>query len=98
MKPTQKELQHLFLRAGFGLKPAQLAEFEGKSIEKILNIIFKQAENYTNFDFIKNDEKNEMRPKLLPRNEKKILRKERKPQTIDSLVDPEFHVHFLQHV
>ncbi len=79
MKPTQKELQHLFLRAGFGLKPAQLQEFEGKSIEKILTIIFKQAENYTNFDFIKNDEK-EIRPKLLPRNEKKLLRKERKEE------------------
>ncbi len=79
MKPTQKELQHLFLRAGFGLKPTQLQEYEGKSIEKILNIIFKQAENYTNFDFIKIDE-DEIKPKLLPRNEKKLLRKERKEE------------------
>ncbi len=79
MKPTQKELQHLFLRAGFGLKPTQLQEYEGKNIEKILNIIFKQAANYTNFDFIKIDE-DEIKPKLLPRNEKKLLRKERKEE------------------
>ena len=79
MKPTQKELQHLFLRAGFGLKPTQLQEFEGKKIDKILDIIFKQAENYTNFDFIKNDE-DEIKLKLLPRNEKKVLRKERREE------------------
>ena len=80
MKPTQTELQHLFLRAGFGLKPTQLQEFEGKSVDKILDIIFKQAENYTNFDFIKNDEDDQINPKFLPRNEKRMFRKERKEE------------------
>ena len=79
MKPTQKELQHLFLRAGFGLKPTQIQEFEGKKLDKILDILFKQAENYTNFDFIKNDDdEDEVKPKMFPRIEKMRIRKERK--------------------
>ena len=36
----RKKIQHLFLRAGFGIKPSVLDEMESKSIEELVELIF----------------------------------------------------------
>ncbi len=41
---SRKELQHIMLRAGFGLKPSELGKFDGKTREEVVDLIFKDSE------------------------------------------------------
>lgn len=42
---TQRAIQHLFLRAGFGISYNALQNFKGKSAEEIVEEIFRNAQN-----------------------------------------------------
>ncbi|MGL5888294.1 MAG: DUF1800 domain-containing protein, partial [Bacteroidia bacterium] len=41
---SRKELQHIMLRAGFGLKPSEIGRFDGKTREEVVDILFKDSE------------------------------------------------------
>jgi uncharacterized protein (DUF1800 family) len=45
MHLTQRQIQHLFLRAGFGISYEALQSFKGKSAETIVDEIFKKSED-----------------------------------------------------
>jgi uncharacterized protein (DUF1800 family) len=40
---SRQELQHLMLRAGFGLRPSDLARFEGKTREEAVSMLFQDS-------------------------------------------------------
>jgi uncharacterized protein (DUF1800 family) len=40
---SRKELQHLMLRVGFGLRPSELARFEGKTREEAVELLFQDS-------------------------------------------------------
>ena len=45
MHLTQRQIQHLFLRAGFGISYESLQHYKGKTAEAIVDEIFNKAEN-----------------------------------------------------
>jgi len=56
MKLKKREIQHLFLRAGFGISYDSLQENYGKTAEAISNEIFKTAENPKYLNLAERDE------------------------------------------
>lgn len=54
MQATKRNIQHLFLRAGFGELPLTIEKYSGKPIAEIVDTIFSASQNYSDLDFIKN--------------------------------------------
>ncbi len=54
MQSTKRNIQHLFLRAGFGDLPQAIEKYSGKSVVEIVEAIFSVLQNYSGLDFIKN--------------------------------------------
>jgi len=54
MKTTRKNIQHLFLRSGFGSLPANIEKNISRSIPEIAEEIFSASQNYSSLDFINN--------------------------------------------
>lgn len=53
MIAKQHQIQHLYLRAGFGLRPDELKKKEGKSIPKLVEELFADSARYEQIYFIK---------------------------------------------
>ena len=81
---TNKHLQHLYWRAGFGINFQKLTELSKKSLSENVNILFKESKNVTllkvdtskfkafSADYIKTDA-----------NQKRALQKENRKNSID---------------
>jgi uncharacterized protein (DUF1800 family) len=73
MKLSKKHIQHLFLRAGFGIQPSDLQSIQKLSQEKIVDGLFKSSEKYDaltiDLSALEKDRKK------LSKEEKKELRK-----------------------
>lgn len=54
MISQQRKLQHLYLRAGFGLHPADMAKKQGYSIEKAVTELFEESKAITDFTHMAN--------------------------------------------
>ncbi|MEM6799974.1 MAG: DUF1800 domain-containing protein [Bacteroidota bacterium] len=52
MIAKQQQIQHLYQRAGFGLRPDELARKQGRSIPKVVEELFKDSNKYTPLAFI----------------------------------------------
>lgn len=46
MQPSQKQIQHLFLRAGFGFFPNEVAKYISKSKQQIVESVFNDSKNF----------------------------------------------------
>ena len=81
---TNKHLQHLYWRAGFGINFQKLTELSKKSLSENVNILFKESKNVTllkvdtskfeafSSDYMKTDA-----------NQKRALQKENRKNSID---------------
>lgn len=52
MKFERQHLQHLLLRAGFGARPEDLARFEGKTKEEVVDLLFTDSAVIQNINYI----------------------------------------------
>ncbi|MDW3650338.1 MAG: DUF1800 domain-containing protein [Bacteroidia bacterium] len=52
MIAKQQQIQHLYQRAGFGLRPDELAKKEGSSIPKLVEELFRDSEKVSQLGFI----------------------------------------------
>lgn len=59
MVEQQRKIQHLFLRASFGVHPCLMRDILTDSIDKIVDAIFNQSENYTPLTSLRNPLKDE---------------------------------------
>lgn len=50
----QREIQHLFLRAGFGSSPSQIEEIQHLSLDDIVNKLFEESKSYDQLATLKN--------------------------------------------
>jgi uncharacterized protein (DUF1800 family) len=66
MKIThQIKIEHLFQRAGFGATPEQMKEFDGKSPEKALKFLLKDAEKINQLEIVNEEKAMIMKKKAL---------------------------------
>ncbi|MEY4539356.1 MAG: hypothetical protein RLZZ306_1113, partial [Bacteroidota bacterium] len=66
MKIThQIKTEHLFQRAGFGATPEQMKEFDGKSPEKALKFLLKDAEKINQLEIVNEEKAMIMKKKAL---------------------------------
>ncbi|MFT5778462.1 MAG: hypothetical protein ACI837_001418 [Crocinitomicaceae bacterium] len=70
---SKKQIQHLYWRAGFGVDPSDLKQKEGKSIELLVDDLFKKSKNVTPLHV--NLKAFEVDQQQLSQKEKKALRK-----------------------
>lgn len=53
MQSTRKNIQHLFLRSGFGELPQTIEKFSDKSISEVTDLIFSASQSFSDLAFIK---------------------------------------------
>ncbi|MBX2844974.1 MAG: DUF1800 domain-containing protein [Saprospiraceae bacterium] len=80
---NKNEIKHLYWRAGFGIKPSQLEELDGKSRKKIVAGLFENSSEYSPIQLGKEWEMEDYDRKKMSKAKRKELKKKHRLKLVN---------------
>ncbi len=81
MIAQQRKIQHLFWRAGFGLTPQELNQWQGKKLSTLIDELFKESQKALPLSVVNLPKIASVNRKKMTAEERKAFRKERQEQS-----------------